>query len=155
MELIKNTEQRKYQRGATRHPRGWGGARPTPWACPLPRGPPGGPLMPIFCYMESFVEEKIISKLSGRDSAATRRNLGGSNLGLRRSCSAGETSLWEGEIITIVITNNPLIGRGSISINIFTRTISSQNPSSALVSNLCIQTSDWYLWVASSVDYSL
>ena len=31
-----------------------------------------------------------------------------------------------GEIITIVITNDPLIGRGSISINIFTSTISSQ-----------------------------
>ncbi|XBI71342.1 hypothetical protein VPH35_065593 [Triticum aestivum] len=29
------------------------------------------------------------------------------------------------------------------------------NPSSSLVSNLCIQTSDWYMWVASSVDYSL
>ena len=26
------------------------------------------------------------------------------------------------------------------------------NPSSSLVSNICIQTSDWYLWVASSVD---
>ena len=41
---------------------------------PLPRGPPGGPPMPIFCYMESFDEKKIISKLSGWDSAATRRN---------------------------------------------------------------------------------
>ena len=60
------------------------------------------------------------------DAAATRRNLGGTNLGLKRSCSAGETSLREGEIITIVITNDPLIGRGSISINIFTSTISSQ-----------------------------
>ena len=78
--------------------------------------------MPIFCYMESFVEEKIISKLSGRNSAAMRRNLGGTNLGLRQSCSAGETSLREGEIITI----DPLIGRGSIPINIFTGTISSQ-----------------------------
>ncbi|XBJ15109.1 hypothetical protein VPH35_007076 [Triticum aestivum] len=29
------------------------------------------------------------------------------------------------------------------------------NPSSSLVSNLCLKTSDWYLWVASSVDYSL
>ena len=37
---------------------------PTSWA-------PGGPPMPIFCYMESFIEEKIISKLSGRDSTAT------------------------------------------------------------------------------------
>ena len=51
---------------------------------------------------------------------------GETNLGLRRSCSAGETSLREGEIITIVITIDPLIGRGSISINIFTSTISSQ-----------------------------
>ena len=85
------------------------GARPTPWARPLPRGPPGGPPVPIFCYMKSFVREKIISKLSGRDSAATRRNLGGTNLGLWRSCFARETSLPDGEII---ITNAPLIGRG-------------------------------------------
>ena len=102
------------------------GARPTPWACPLPRGPPGSPLVPIFCYMKSFTLENIRSKLTGRNSAATRRNLGGTNLGLRRSCSAGETSLWEGEISPIVMTNDPLIERGSISINIFTSTISSQ-----------------------------
>ena len=73
-------------------------------ARPLPRGPPVGPPVPIFCYMKSFVRRKIISKLSRRDSAAMRRNLGGTNLGLRRSCSAGEISLREGEIITIVIT---------------------------------------------------
>ena len=71
-------------------------------------------------------EKKIISKLSGRDSAATRRHLDRTNLGLWRSCSAGETSLWEGEIKVVVITNDPLIERGSISINIFTNTISSQ-----------------------------
>ena len=105
MELIKNTGERIHQRGPTPWPRGWR-------ARPLPRGPPGGPLMPIFCYMRSFVREKIISKLSGRNSAATRRNLGGTNLGLRQSCSAGDTSLREGEIIAIVITNAPLIGRG-------------------------------------------
>ena len=29
------------------------------------------------------------------------------------------------------------------------------NPSSSLVSDLCLKISDWYLWVASSVDYSL
>ena len=134
MEIIKNTERRKYQRGPTPWPRGWGcalppGRAPALWA-------PGGPRVPILCYMKSFVREKIISKLSGRNSAATRRNLGRTNLGLRQSCSAGQTPLQEGEIITIVITNDPLIGRGSISINIFTSTISSQNPSSSLVSNL-------------------
>ena len=37
-----------------------------------------------------------------------------------------ETSLREGEIEAIVITNDPLIERGSISINIFTSIISSQ-----------------------------
>ena len=119
MEYIKNIGRRKHQRGATPCPRGWGRA-------PLPRGPPVGPLVAIFCYMKSFVRRKIIRKLSGRDSAVTRRNLGGTNLGLRQSCSAGDTSLREGEIIAIVITNAPLIGRGLISINIFTRTISSQ-----------------------------
>ena len=102
------------------------GGAPYPLGAPLPRGPPGGPPMATFCYMESFDEEKIISHLLGRNSTATRRNLGGTNLGLWRSCSAGETSLREGEIIAIVITNDPLIGRGSISINIFTSTISSQ-----------------------------
>ena len=105
MELIKTTERRNYQRGATHHPRGWG-------ARPLPRGPPGRPPVPIFCYMKYFTLEKIISKLSGRNSAATRRNLGGTNLGLRQSCSAGDTSLREGEIITIIITNAPPFGRG-------------------------------------------
>ena len=33
----------------------------------------------------------------------------------------------------------------AISINIFTSTISSQNPSSSLVSNSCLQVWDWYL----------
>ena len=132
------------------------GGAPTPTRhASLSPGPPGGPPVPIFCYMKSFVREKIISKLTGRNSAATRRNLGRTTLGLRRSCSLGETSLREGEIITIVITNDPLIGRGSISINIFTNTISSQNPSSSLVSNSCLQVWDWYMWVASSVNYSL
>ena len=110
MEYIKNAGERSYQRGPTPWPRGWGRALP-PWARPLPRGPPVGPPVPIFCYMKSFVRRKIISKLSGQDSAAMRRNLGGTNLGFRQSCSAGDTSLREGEIIT----NDPLFERGSVS----------------------------------------
>ena len=105
LENINNIWRKNPTRGATGWPRGWGRA-------PLPRGPPVGSPVAIFCYMKSFVAEKIISNLSRRDSAATRRNLGGSNLELRQSCSAGGTSLREGEIITIVITNAPLIGRG-------------------------------------------
>ena len=132
LELIRSYEQRKYQRGPTPWPRGC----PPYWERLLSPGPLGGPPVPIFFYMKGFTLEKIKGKLTGRNSAATRRNLGGTNLGLRWRCSAGETSLWEGEIITIVITNDPLIGRRSISSNIFTSTISSQNPSSSLVPNL-------------------
>ena len=95
------------------------GAPPVSWA---PCWPSGAHLL----LYEGFYPEKIISKLSGRDTTATRRNLGGTNLGLRRSCSTGETSLREGEIVAIVITIDHLIERGSISINIFTSTISSQ-----------------------------
>ena len=128
--------------GGPHHAHEGGGRAPLGHA-PLSRGPPGGSSMPIFSYMRSFDEKKIRRNFSGRDSATTRWNLGGSNLELRQSCSAGVTSFPEGEIITIVITNAPLIGRGSISINIFTGTISSQNPSSSLVSNSCLKVRDW------------
>ena len=74
-----------------------------------------------------------------------RRNLGGTNLGLWRSCSAGDTSLREGEIIAIVITNAPLIGMGPISINIFTSTISSQTLVHLLYPIFCLQVWDWYV----------
>ena len=92
-----------------------GGAPPTSWA-------PWWLSDTHLLLYEVFRWEKIRRNFSGWDSAATRWNLGGSNLELRQSCSAGDTSLREGEIIT----NDPLIGRGSISINIFTSTISSQ-----------------------------
>ena len=109
MEHLKTNKEKSWPkmkaRGPTPCSRGWG-------ARPLPRGPPGGSPTSIFSYMKSFDEKKIRRNFSGRDSAATRRNLGGSNLELRQSCSAGETSLPKGEIIAIVITNAPLIGRG-------------------------------------------
>ena len=154
MELIRIIERKKHLRGSTPWPGGWGRAHPY-WARTLSPGPPGGPPVSIFCYMKAFTLEKIVGKLTGRNSAATRRNLGGINLGLWQSCSAGDTSLREGEIITIVITNHPLIGRKvNLHQHLHQQHLIS-NPSSSLVSNLCIQTSDWYLWVASSVDYSL
>ena len=73
-------------RGPTPCSRGWGapplGRAPTSWA-------PWSSPTPIFSYMKSFDEKKIRRNFSGRDSVATRRNLGGTNLGLRRSCFAG------------------------------------------------------------------
>ena len=129
LELIRIIEQKKYIRGPTPCLGGWG-------ARPLSPGPPGGPPVPIFCYMKAFTLEKNHKQAYGTKLRRHKRDLGGTNLGLRGSYSARETSLREWEIITIVITNDPLIRRGSISINIFTSTISSQNPSSSLVSNL-------------------
>ena len=57
LEYFKNIGQRKHQRGATHCPRGWR-ACPTPWARPLPRGPPGSPPIPIFWYKVSFALKK-------------------------------------------------------------------------------------------------
>ena len=86
---------------------------------PIPTGrAPWWPSGVHLLLYEGFYPAKIVGKVKGWNSAATRQNLGGTNLGLRRSCSAGETSLREGEIITIVITNDPLIGSRSISTNI-------------------------------------
>ena len=148
MELIKNTGERIHQRGP--HPGHEGGSAlppgraPTSWA-------PSGPLMPIFFYMKSFTLEKIISKLLGRNSTATRQNQsrapaelfcrgnfppGGGN---HRHRYHQRSSHWEGVNIHQHLHQHHLIS----------------NPSSSLVSNLCLKTSDWYLWVASSVDYSL
>ena len=62
----------------------------------------------------------------GRSTADSRRNLRRSTFALRQSDSAGDTSLREGEIKAIIITNNPLIMGGPIFINIFTNTISCQ-----------------------------
>ena len=113
--MYKKYWAKKIPEGATIQPQGWR-ARPTPRAC----GPHGQRLMPIFCYMKGFALEKIRRKLSGQSAAVSRWNLGRSTFALWRSDSAGGTSLPEGEIVVIIITNNsPILGR-AISINIFT-----------------------------------
>ena len=97
--------------------------------CALLRPPP----VPLFWYISHFDPEKIRRGLLSRGATVLRRNLGRSTFALRQSDSAGGTSLPEGEIIVIIITNNlPILGR-AISINIFNNTISSQT----LVHLLC------------------
>ncbi len=114
---IKKHWAQELHEGATPCPLGCG-ARPTPWARPPTSWPPWWwpPWWPSAGHLLLYVvfqwENNQKSHLLGRDSAATRRNLGGANLGFWRGCYAGETSLPEGEIIAIVITNAPLIGRG-------------------------------------------
>ena len=94
------------------HPAHEGGGAPYPLDTPPTSWDPWWPSGDHLLLYGVFRWEKIISHLLGRNSAATRRNLDGTNLGLWRSCSTGETSLPKGEIIAIVITNAPLIGRG-------------------------------------------
>ena len=142
MELIKNTKRNKFTRGATPCPRGWGRALP-PGRAPLPCGPPGGPPMAIFCYMESFDEEK-----NHKPSFQTR---------LRRH----EAEPWRNQSrapAELFCRGHFPPGGGNhrhrhhqrsshreraISINIFISTTSSQNPSSSLVSNSCLHVRDW------------
>ena len=141
-EYIKNTERKKFTRGATPCPRGWGCALP-PWARPLPHGPPGGPPMTIFSYMRSFVEKKNKKQPFGTK--------------LRRH----EAKPWwiqSSALAELFCRGNFPPGGGNhrhhhhqrsshreraISINIFISTISSQNPTSSLVSNSCLQVRDW------------
>ena len=100
---------------------------------------------------EVFYPGKNQKKLTGRNSAATRRNLGVINLGLRRSCSAGDTSLRGGG-------NHHQRSSHREGVNLHQHLHQHHlfsNPSSSLVSNLGSKTINWYLRVASSVDYSL
>ena len=119
--------------GGNKHQRGPPGGHNPPRRALMGCGLLGPPPVPIFWYINHFDLEKIRRELSGWSAAVLRQNLGGSTFALQRSDSAGGTSLPEGEIIVIIITNNsPILGR-AISINIFNNTISSQT----LVHLLC------------------
>ena len=107
---------------------------------------PGPPLMPIFWYISHFDLEKIKGWLSVWSATVLRRNLGRSTFALRRSDSTEGTSLPEGEIIVLIITNNSsILGEGNLHQHIQQHHLLS-DPSSSLVFNLCTKTSDWYLW---------
>ncbi|KAE8786612.1 hypothetical protein D1007_39521 [Hordeum vulgare] len=117
-------------------------------------GHPTGPVAPLFCYMNGFVQEKTREELFRGFAAATRWNLSITNLELRQDDPAGETSLPEGESRHRHHQHSSH-RRGLVTINIFINTISSPNPSSSLVTNLRLATPIGTCKVASSVDYSL
>ena len=87
--------------------------------------------------------KKIISKLSRRDPAATRRNLGRTNLGLRAQLFCRGHFPPGGGNHHHRHHQRSSHRERTISINIFTSTISSPNPSSSLVSKSCRQVWDW------------
>ena len=107
LDLIRIFEQKKYTRGP--HPIQERGGRALPYrAAPYLLGPLVGLRHPSSSISSFFPWKKSWASL--RDKTPPPR--GGTNLGLQRSCSTRDTSLQEREIITIVITNDPLIGRG-------------------------------------------
>ena len=139
---IKNTEHKNFTRGATPSPRGWVGT-PYPLGAPPTSWPPWWPSGGHLLLYEVFRWEKY-----NKPSSRTK---------LRRH----EAEPWRSQSRVLA----GLFCRGSfppgggnhrhrhhqcsshreraISINIFINTISSQNPSSSLVSNSCLQVRDW------------
>ena len=118
----KNYWAKKVPEGAHTLSRRVGGVPPPTGCAPCLLGPLVALPCPSSAIWGLLPWKKLWASL--RDETPPPR--GGTNLELRQSCSTGDTSLREGEIITIVITNDPLIVRRSISIKIFTSTISSQ-----------------------------
>ena len=86
MEYIKNIGPKKYIRGPTRWPRAKGCSLP-PGRALQAYGPPGTPLVPIFCYMKGFDLEKIISELLVQSATVSRWNFDRTDLELQRSYS--------------------------------------------------------------------
>ena len=151
---IKNTENKNFTRGATPCPRGWG-ARPTPLGAPHASWATWQPsgvhllLYEVFYpgknHKQAFVTRHRRHKVEPwRNQSRAPAELfcrgnippGGGN---RHHRHHHRSSHWEGVNLHQHLHQHHLLS----------------NPSSSLVSNLCPKTSDWYLWVASSVDYSL
>ena len=142
MELIKNIGERIHQREPTPWPRGWGrtlpplGAPPASWA---PWQASGAHLLLYEVFHPKKNHKQAFGTRLRRHEAEPWQNQsrapaelfcrghfppGGGN---HRHRHHQRSSHWE----------------RAISINIFIITISSQNPSSSLVSNSCLQVRDW------------
>ena len=145
MELIKNTERRKYQRGPTPWPRGWGRALP-PGRTPA-SWPPWWPSDAHLWLYGVFHLGKNHKQAHGTKllchEAEPILGSDGAILPWKHPSEMGKSS-------------PSILSSGGVNLHqhLHQRHLLS-NLSSSLVSDLCLKTSDWYLWVASSVDYSL
>ena len=153
MEYKKNIGRRKHQRGATHHPRGWGRALP-PGRAPClvaPWWPSGAHLLLYEVFRPRKNHKHAFGTRLRRHEAEPWRNQsralaelfcrghfppGGGN---HRHRHHQRSSHREGANLHQHLHQHHLLS----------------NPSSSLVPNLCLIAWDWYLWVASSADYSL
>src|SRR3954463_6782746 len=112
MEYLKISKEKSLPKMKARGPTpcsGGGGRAPTSWA---PWWLSDAHLLLYEVVRQEKNQKQPFGTRLRRHKAEPWRNLGGTNLGLRQSCSAGDTSLREAEIIDIIITNAPLIRRG-------------------------------------------
>ena len=121
IEYIKNTRTENYRREPTCCPQE---NRAPPRHALMSYGAHIRPLVPSSCYMKPIFPRKKREDFWG-EAPPSRGGTWAGALLLSAEWFAGDTSLWEGEIEAIVITNNALIMGGPIFINIFTSTISS------------------------------
>ena len=154
MEYIKNIGRRKHQRGATHHPRGWG-ARPTPWARPPSSWatwkPSGAHILLYEVFYPGKNHKQAFGMKSRRHEAEhwRKQSRAPAELFCRGNIPPGDgnplhrhhhqSSHLDGVNLHQHLHQHHLIS----------------NPSFISCIQLCIKTSYWYLWVASSVDYSL
>ena len=154
MEYLRNIGANNYQRGPTR----W--AQLT-WACQGAQARPGGLCSPrptsgahLLVY-RSFLPRKNKERTFGME----RRRLE-AELGQEHFCSPAERFRrgyfppGEGNRSHRHHQQPSHHGRINLHQHLHQHHLIS-NPSSSLVFNLCIKSSDWYLWVTSSVDYIL
>ena len=154
MEYIRNIGVNKYQRGATRS------SQPT-WARQGAQARPGGLCSPRpTSSAHLLVYKSFWHRKNKRSTFGTKRRCLEAEPGQQLFCS--QTGRFR-------LGNFPP-GGGNWSHRHHQRSSHREgvnlhqhlhqhhllsNPSSSLVSDLCLKTLDWYLWVASSVDYSL
>ena len=152
---MKNTGEKKYQRGPPRCPRGTRARHPPPQVRPGGLWGPWPASGAHFLVYKPICPRKNNEKTFGMEHRRLEAELGqehfcspaerfrrgyfppgGGNRSHRhhqRSSHHGRTNLHQHLHYHHLISNH----------------------SSSLVFNLCLKTSDWYLWVASSVDYIL
>ena len=149
LEYIKNNGKIITRRGATRKPQALGARPPSLWATGQP---PGAHLLPYEGFWPRKKNQKKAFGMKHRRLEAEpgqelfcspverfrRENFppGGGNRSHRHH-------QWSSHH-----------GRNNLHQHLHQHHLIS-NPSSSLVFNLCLKTLDWYLWVASSVDYIL
>ena len=101
--------------------------RPTPWARPAASWATWqAPGAHILLYMVSFALKKNHKEAFGTKRRRLEAEPGQDQSRARAELFCRGNIPPGGEIVAIIITIDPLIERGSISINIFTSTISSQ-----------------------------